>query len=42
MLVIIRSGAWELIRCPQDAAQAWLLADVLTNKTGVRHTVGRL
>lgn len=41
MLVIIKSGQWELIRSPQDTIEAWELADSLTASTGVYHWVGR-
>jgi hypothetical protein len=42
MIVIMKSGQWELIESPQDPAEAWALADKLTAKTGVYHWPGRV
>lgn len=42
MLTIIRSGHFELIRCPQDPAAAWDLAERLAADTGIPHWVGRV
>jgi hypothetical protein len=41
MLIIMRTGSWELISCPQSVNDAWALATQLTNETGVVHFVGR-
>jgi hypothetical protein len=41
MLVIYRTGQWELIKAPQNIAAAWRLADKLSRSTGVSHFVGR-
>ena len=41
MLVIYRTGHWELIAAPQNIAAAWALADQLSRSTGVPHFVGR-
>ena len=41
MLVIVKTGAWELLPAPQDPTEAWELADRLTAETGERHTVAR-
>ena len=42
MIVIIKSGRTELIEAPQDAEQAWNLANRLTKDTGILHWVGRV
>jgi len=42
MLVIVRKGQAELIRCRQDAKAAWRHAHTLMYRTGVAHWVGRL
>lgn len=41
MIVIIRQGSWELIRCKQDAKAAWRYAHKLMYETGCYHWVGR-
>jgi hypothetical protein len=42
MIVIIKSGAAELITAPQDPERAWDLAERLTKSTGIYHWVGRV
>lgn len=42
MIVIVKKDEPELIKAPQDSEQAWELADLLAEITGVPHWVGRL
>jgi hypothetical protein len=42
MIVIVKTGQFELVKAPQDEEQAWELANRLTQETGVLHRPYRI
>jgi len=37
------SFVWELVKdCPQEPEKAWIVAETLTEETGIEHVVGRI
>jgi hypothetical protein len=37
------SFVWELVKdCPQEPEKAWVIAEALTEETGIEHMVGRV